>query len=255
METIFDGIRWIHIVVGFGGLVAFWIPAFSRKGGTTHVRVGRVFEWAAYIVAGSAIFNSVGRLVHALAAGASFDENRQVFGFLIFLAYIGIVTLAAVRHAARAVRLKGDFAAMKTPFHVGLACLSIAGSVVVLAYALFAWSAMSVVFLALSPIGIAQGGAMLSQMRSPPDERMGWFYVHMNNMIGAGIAFHTAFLVFGANRVIPLDLPGLWQVVPWVLPAAIGTPIQRVIEKRYRERFGEPRRRAARESRGAAASA
>lgn len=241
MDAIFDTTRWVHILVGFTGLVAFWIPAFSRKGGTTHVRTGRVFEWAAYIVAGTAVFNALGRFGVAIARGASLAGNEAQFGFVIFLAYLGIVTFAAVRHAVRAVRTKGDWGAMDTPAHRSLAVLSMIGSAVVVAYALAVWSGVSIVLLALSPVGILQGREMLSRLRDPPGERMGWYYVHMGNIIGAGIAFHTAFLVFGSARFIPFELPGLWQIVPWILPAAIGVPLGRVLETRYRRRFGEPR--------------
>lgn len=243
MESLFDGIRWIHIVVGFTGLVAFWIPAFARKGGTLHTRVGRVFEWAAYIVAGSATFNALGRGIHALADGATLEANRGEFGFLLFLAYLGIVTLASVRHAVRSVRVKADYGSLRTPFNFALAVLSIAGSLLVIAYALLVWSGVSIVLLALSPIGIGQGTQMISQMRTPPTERMGWYYAHLNNILGAGIAFHTAFLVFGSSRLVPFELPGIWQVVPWILPAAIGIPASRRLEARYRKKFGEPRRR------------
>jgi len=241
MDSIFDTTRWIHITIGFTGLMAFWIPAFSRKGGRTHVRAGRIFEWAAYVVAGTAMFNALGRLAAGLAGGATLERNEASFGFAIFLAYLGLVTLAGVRHAVRAVRTKGDWAAMDTVPHRALAVLSIAGSAVVVAYALAVWSGVSVVLLALSPVGVLQGWGMLSRLRDPPDERMGWYYVHIGNIIGAGIAFHTAFLVFGSARFIPFELPGVWQIVPWILPAAIGIPMARALETRYRRRFGEPR--------------
>jgi hypothetical protein len=84
---------------------------------------------------------------------------------------------------------------------------------------------------------------MLRQMLTPPTERMAWYYAHMGNMIGAGIAFHTAFLVFGSNRLFSYELPGLWRIVPWILPAAIGIPANRILESRYRAKFGEPRGR------------
>lgn len=255
MDVIFDTTRWIHIVFGFTGLVAFWIPAAARKGGRVHVRAGRVFEWAAYIVAGTAVLNALGRFGVAFARGARIEENEAAFGFAIFLAYLGILTFAGVRHAVRAVRTKGDWDAMRTPAHTALAVLSILGSIVVFVYALAVWSGVSLVLLALSPIGILGGREMLSQVRNPPDERMGWYYVHAGNIIGAGIAFHTAFLVFGSSRFIPFELPGLWQLVPWVLPAAIGIPVSHTLETRYRRRFGEPRSgRASGDARGAAAS-
>ncbi len=239
MESLFDQLRWIHIGLGFTGLVAFWIPAAARKGSPLHVRAGRVFEWAAYVVAGTAIFNALGRMTLAVAQGARFEDNRAEYGFLVFLAYLGLVTLATVRHGVRSVRVKGDYARLRSPAHFSLAVVSIAGSLVVVGYAILAWTSLSIILLALSPIGIGQGGQMIRRMRTPPPERMGWFYAHMGNMIGAGIAFHTAFLVFGSARFFDLGLSGSLNFLPWVLPAVIGITANRIVERKYRRRFGD----------------
>ncbi len=254
MESVFDSIRWVHIVVGFTGLVAFWIPAWAKKGGQTHVRAGTVFKWSAYIVGGSAIFNATGRLTLGLLNGARLADNREEFAFLLFLAYLGLVTYTAAHHAVRSVQVKKDPSALRTPAHMALAVLSILGSACVILYALLLWSDVSVVLLALSPVGVQQGVQMLSHMNKPPSERMWWFYSHMGNMIGAGIAFHTAFLVFGSARFITLDLPGLWQVLPWVLPAAIGIPASYILETRYRRKFNEPRQPRTRRARSEVAT-
>lgn len=238
MEHIFDATRWVHIVIGFTGLVAFWVPIATRKGGRSHRRFGKVFEWAAYVVAGTALFNALGRLLDAVLRGAEHDANRAAFGFLVFLAYLGIVTLAAVRHAVRSVRAK-DLRSLRTPGHVGLAGASILGSALVAGYALLVWSPVSIVLLVLSPAGALQGREMLRQIYRPPPERMAWFYAHMGNMIGAGIAFHTAFLVFGSRRLFDLGLSGPWSFVPWVLPALIGAPASAILERRYRRHFSD----------------
>lgn len=252
MDILFDGIRWVHIVVGFGGLTAFWFPVFAKKGGDLHRKAGRVFEWAAYLVAGSAVFNSIGRLVAALLGGATLAGNEQSFGFLVFLAYLGTVTFASVRHGVRSTRTK-DFTQMRTAPHMVLAIASLVMSAVTVGYALIVWTDLSIVLLALSPVGFLQGWEMIQQMTQPQSERMVWFYAHMGNMIGAGIAFHTAFAVFGSGRIFQFELPGAWQVVPWILPAAIGIPAHRILETRYRKKFREPR--AGRRGRKATASA
>ena len=251
MEAIFDSIRLAHIVIGFTGLAAFWVPVLSRKGGEIHKKAGYVFEWSAYFITASAVFNALGRAIVAIVGGAPLAGNEQSFGFLLFLAYLGVVTFAAVRHGVLSIRRK-DLMALRSPFHMGIAVASIVGSVLVVAYALAVWSGISIVLLALSPIGVIQGREMIVQMTRPQSERMAWYYAHMGNMIGAGIAFHTAFAVFGSNRIFDYELPGAWQIVPWILPAAIGTPATRILESKYRRRFGEPRRGKRRE---AAASA
>ena len=41
-------------------------------------------------------------------------------------------------------------------------------------------------------------------------------------MFGTGIAFHTAFLVFGASRLFGYYLRGPLALLPWILPPLIG---------------------------------
>ena len=59
-------------------------------------------------------------------------------------------------------------------------------------------------------------------------------------MLGAGIAFHTAFIVFGARQWFALKLfGGPTALVPWVLPSAVGIPTISIWIRSYRRRFGE----------------
>ena len=58
-------------------------------------------------------------------------------------------------------------------------------------------------------------------------------------MIGGGIAFHTAFAVFGMNQLFNLGLSGWLAVVPWILPAMIGIPATALWTRHYQRKFGE----------------
>ena len=97
---------------------------------------------------------------------------------------------------------------------------------------------MSIVFLALGPVGVSIGLSMLSYMRKPEVSKMEWWYEHMGAMLGAGIAFHTAFLVFGAQSLIDYAgvLGGLSWIL-WVLPAAIGVPPPVLWARPHRRKF------------------
>src|SRR5690606_30065282 len=90
----------------------------------------------------------------------------------------------------------------------------------------------------LAPIGLIVGSANLRYARRAPAERMAHWYEHMGAMIGAGVAFHTAFAVFGGARVLGLGgLEGPWAFVPWILPAAIGLPATALWTRYYRRKF------------------
>jgi hypothetical protein len=49
-------------------------------------------------------------------------------------------------------------------------------------------------------------------------------FEHMTAMLGAGVAFHTAFAVFGLGRLFGLAPQGAWWFLPWIVPAAVGVP-------------------------------
>ena len=77
-------------------------------------------------------------------------------------------------------------------------------------------------------------------LANPRPTPMAWWYKHMECMLACGIGFHTAFLVFGAGRLIPLEwLPGAMRLVPWILPTAIGVPAIVIWVRHYRRKFGE----------------
>ena len=74
-------------------------------------------------------------------------------------------------------------------------------------------------------------------MRNPRTEHMGWFYSHMGSMLGGGIAFHTAFAVFGAQRIWDYSLAGAWGVLPSILPTLVGIPGIALGTLYYKKRF------------------
>lgn len=103
-----------------------------------------------------------------------------------------------------------------------LAWGSIAGCVAIIAFALGVRSNSSPLLLGLSPVGPFTGSSMLRRMRNPGAQHMGWFYSHPGSMLGAGIALHTAFIVFGAQRLWAYEMSGPLAMVPWILPTAAG---------------------------------
>lgn len=239
MDAVIEGIRWTHIVLGFVGLAAFWVPVVTKKGGARHKTFGKVFALCAYFVAGSAMVTPPLRIGRALADGASVADNAESFGFLIFLFYLGSVTFAFTRHAVQTIRTRRDPDSIRTPVHLAVGIFPSIGSLVVTVWALTFWSSLSVVMLALAPLGVFVSARILRYVYRRPAEKRAWFYAHMSAMLGAGIAFHTAFLVFGSRIVIDLSLFGSFNWIPWILPGLIGGVGGRYWESHYRRKFGE----------------
>lgn len=239
MEWIEVVLRYIHVVFGFAGLAAWWVPVFSKKGGKRHILFGRIFVFSAWVVLVSAMAAVVYFVAVLTAAGESPRTEPVNYSFLIFLFYLAVVTLIIVRHAVGVLKTKADPEALRTPFNLAAANLAGIASIVLVAYALFFRPPTLILLLALSPIGFSVRQGNLRYLNGPRSSPREWFYEHMGAMLGAGIAFHTAFLVFGSRRLFDWSLQGWLAVVPWILPAAIGVPATVIWRRRYRRKFGE----------------
>ena len=143
-----------------------------------------------------------------------------------------------VRQAMRVVATRRVPLTLRTSLHEALGWASVAGSFTVIAFAVAVWSDFSPVLLGLSPIGLFTGRSMLRLMLTQGAHHMSWCYSHLGSMLGSGIAFHTAFIVFGAQRLLAYDLTGPFSVVPWILPMVIGIPAIIVWTRYYRRIFG-----------------
>jgi len=216
----------IHVLGGITGLAAFWTPALARKGGTTHVRVGRIFYNATCVVA------LTGLAMAAMIAVAPAPGRPRVLA--AFLAYLVIITFAPAHHGVRVLETRREPAKLRTPFHTALNSTAIVAAFAMIG---LAFAVRQPVFAALSPIGPLVGRGNLRYARLPGTTQMSWWYEHMGSMLGAGIAFHTAFLVIGAGRFLGAYFTGLYAVVPWVLPSIIGIPATRIWIGYYRRKF------------------
>jgi hypothetical protein len=216
----------LHVLAGITGLAAFWTPVLTRKGGETHVRVGRIFYNAACVVV------LTGLAMAAMIGAAPTPGRPRILA--AFLGYLLIITFAPVHHGVRVLETRRNPAQLRTPFHTVLN-----GAAIVSAFAMvaLAFAVRQPVFAALSPIGILVGRGNLRYARRPHTSHMSWWYEHMRAMLGGGIAFHTAFLVIGAGRLLAAYLTGWLAIVPWVLPAIVGIPATHLWIGYYRRKF------------------
>lgn len=245
MVNAYRSLLFVHIVFGFLGLVAFWFPISSKKGRTLHKRAGRVFLWSGYIVAGTAIAVALMTVISPFGTHPErrpanpahlADATSGLRMFSVFLGYLGVITLATVHHGVRVMQTKKDPSALRTPFHTGVNAVAILSSAVVLVFGL---STGEVPLIALSPLGLLVGLPALKYARRPKPTKMAHWYEHMGAMIGGGIAFHTAFAVFGIQRFVQYSSEGFIGILPWILPGIIGSIAIAVWQQHYRRKFGE----------------
>ncbi len=263
LDTLHLALRYSHIVAGFFGLALFWIPVFAAKGGRLHLRAGRAFAWCAVFVGLTGLAASAWAWIDIDSfLGPALDRipersrpfliDQAQFLFAI-LGYLSLLVLGGLWFAVRAVRTKQSHEALREPILLGFQAVIAAASV-----ALVAWGTLNLlagyrgehllpkaaagkywVPIVLGVVGLLGVKGDLSYILRPRPTRMAWWYKHMENMIGVGIAFHTAFLVFGSNRLIGFSLPGAWALLPWVVPSAIGIPATHLWVRYYKRRLGE----------------
>ncbi len=245
MLALYNVVLSIHVAAGLVGLAAFWTPAFARKGGGLHVNAGRAFYKATCVLAVTGIMMALGFLmdplgVKPLTQDVSPERAAVIAGqirlnapFLLFLVFI---TFGPVYHGVRVLQTRHAPEQLRTFFHTALhmGMIAAAGGMIVLGL----WSRQPV-FAALSPIGFLTGLGNLRYARRPLATRMAWWYEHMGAMLGGGIAFHTAFMVLGAGRLLGFQLTGLAAVIPWVVPSIIGIPATAIWVRYYQRRFRE----------------
>jgi len=235
MDYLLELNLWLHIAAGFIGLGAFWVPVFSRKGSPLHKSAGKVFRYSAILVVAAAGISVVVRITDALVSGVSISDNVEGWSFLIFLGYIALITGVILSHGIAVLHHKSDLTELNTLYRRFSAWTAIFASLFIVGWAIYWQPDNSIVLYALSPIGILNGWSILKVIgRSTNHEPRKWLLEHLNAMLGCGIAFHTAFAVFGMGRVLPFDLAGIWQVLPWVLPALVGIPATSIWVRKYR---------------------
>lgn len=239
MEALVFVNRYLHIIVGFCGLAAWWVPIVTAKGANVHKRFGKIFVAAAYVIGVTAVLSGPLRAIDARLDGAEWAAIARQSGFLVFLGYLGVLTLNLAHFGVRVLRTRRDPGRLASPAMRGLTWLMMGWSVGAATYAVVFWSPASIIMLVLAPPGIIQGLEQRRYMARPPALNKPWFYAHMDAMLGAGIAFHTAFLVFGSRIVFDYTLLGPFNWVPWVLPALIGTVGGNAWRRHYMRKFGD----------------
>jgi len=222
MNRLLELLLVAHVVGGGVGLLSFWVPAISRKGGPLHRRAGKVY------VKGMALVTITGGPL----AVASFADGNWVGG--TFLLYLIVITASALYTGLRALRSKAGAHQLITPTYRGLAWLNLASgaTVMVVGVATQTW-----LLAGFSLIGLLAGRAMLGFIRRPPTDPKYWWYEHLGGMIGTGIAAHVAFLNFGASRLIPGYSLGDWGMLAWFAPVVIGVLATNRLDAFYRRKF------------------
>lgn len=207
----------VHIVSGGGAFVLAPLALVTAKGGRAHRRWGAIYFWCMAGVASTALIMAIWRPILFLALIAIFSF------YTAFGAYRVLVQKAA---------WKGQSVVGALDWAAAILCF---GACVALVLFGVCWPELiqnlripAVVF---GLVGIRISARAMWRFTHPPIEKMFWWYIHLQGMIGSYIAAWTAFSLVTLG---PL-LHGAWWL--WLVPISVGLPAILVTTAYYRQKF------------------
>jgi hypothetical protein len=217
---LFEAFLWTHIVFGVTGATTFWVAMWTRKGGDTHRKWGKVFAWSLIVTGICAIGMSLSTLAWPVETHPHIKDVsliRPIFGWMML--YLGVLTISLCWHGLKAVRNKADHPRNRHPFDVGLQVAVIAAAA---NCALQGWHSGWHLMIGMSMIGFASAGTNLLFAFTAKPWRLQYQVEHFKALVGAGISVYTAFLAFGSVRLLPqFALTGFL----WFPPIVVGISI------------------------------
>ena len=213
MEHFFQFARWLHIISGFTALLVLWLPIVTRKGRKFHIRSGWVFVTAMTSVSITALYMGIYRLLWD--AGQSPND----IPFSWFLIFIAILSGATAWYGIRVLRFKHRISSHRKPIDLSFPILLLISSIAISAYG---W-ALDFPLLQYFPIvGLFLGGTQLQYWLSKPKRKSHWAVEHIVGMLSCCIATITAFIVFGAPRLLQIEDV---NVILWFVPTIAFVPL------------------------------
>lgn len=247
-DQLHDYLTKTHVIFGCLGLIVFWIPIFVKKAGKTHIISGKIFAISAYIVSISAIISCLWALTSIetfLPETSKSKDNALSYAsihfFMAILGWIAVNVLVTLRLGLNAIETRKNPAQFKCIVNktlvaiLGLASIGLIILVITQSTSL-GFKSRNWIAIALGALGLFQSFDNFRIIKNAWPTKMGWWYFHVQCMFTCGIAFHTAFFVFGLRMLIG-STP--WMPVVWIAPTIIGITAIILTEKHYRKKFGE----------------
>ena len=209
-----------HIITGTVGLVAFWVPVISKKGGVNHRRFGRIFVNSMLLTGTIASGIATCTLIDPVGTHPHLEDTAMVSGiFGWMMLYLAILTVNLAWYGKLCIDNKRRHLSNRAWHNVALQVL--------LTAAAFNCAIQGILIdqplmIGMSIIGFATAATNTVFMFKNDPAPKTWLKEHIKGLVGAGISVYTAFFAFGAVRLMPeLALsPMLWSV-PLVTGLAI----------------------------------
>lgn len=224
-----------HIVSGAIGLVAFWVPISTTKGGSTHIRIGKVFTYCMLVTGFVAIGISAMTLLAPVATHPAPELKgdaaliRGIFGWM--MQYLAVLTINLAWFGWLAAINKRNHSANWEWRNLVLQALLTITAVNCLVQGILIGQILMVV---ISFVGFATVATNCWFLFKEKPSVFEWQLEHIKALVGAGISVYTAFLAFGAVRLMPSVA---LNPILWAIPLTTGIALIVYHQQKVKRRF------------------
>ena len=221
MNTLIESLLGIHVVAGSISLILFWIPAFTKKGGEVHRKVGRWYVYMMWIVVITAMILSIKN-------GIIGNVNVA-----LFLGFVSLITANPLWYGSTVLKHKKKLNKQFLWTHRLLSlALVLFGIFMILYGTIYVETGIRYLMWFFGVVGFT---GLLEIYRSYKyyEKNSQWFKRHYVGMISTGIAAYTAFFAFGGRVFLSKILSNEWQLIPWIAPTIIGVFALQMLNRKY----------------------
>jgi uncharacterized membrane protein len=212
---IFGFILILHIAGGLSALLSGLVAMFTAKGLVLHKRAGKIYFWAMATVFLSAVILSIAHQKYFLLMVGFFSFYMTVRGYRILY-------LKKLHEGQRPAITDWMISGIAGVFILILLMWGI--------QALMHNSMMGIPGIVFSTIGLVFLISDVRRFSHRPEDKMHWWYGHINSMGGSYISAVTAFVVTNIHLQ-------QFQWTLWVLPSIIGGILIGRAVRKYKLKF------------------
>lgn len=210
----------LHVMAGAVGLISFWIPIATHKGGPSHRRWGRIGARALMIAGALAVAMALLSL-YGPEKRLPMIRDRALFNGLFgwMMLYLGLLTISFADYGLSTARLRQQRLRLRAARHQ---LLFVAVAAAAIKCAVYGGSIGQPLMVLVAAIGLIAIATQLTHIWRRSVDHRAYVAEHFRALIGMGISAYTAFLSVGLIRLVP---DHVFNPVIWAIPSIVGVSL------------------------------
>ncbi len=214
---LFESLILLHVIAGLTGLIAFWVPVASKKGGRNHRKGGLIACYG---------FIGAGALAVAMALISLYGPEQRIpsitdrelfdglFGWMML--YLGLLTIGFADYGLATIRHSRDRHALRSSRYQLVIAVVIVSALWCGYYGMRVGHPLMQLVAVVGLVAMTLQQVFVWRRSAAPKDYVG---EHFRALIGMGISAYTAFLSVGLIRWIPEQV---FNPLIWAGPSMIG---------------------------------